>query len=109
MRNDMKINGIAGVLRELGFSPWHMGYLMLCEAIPRYRENRSQSITKELYPALARRFGNYSGCTAERTIRYAVAEAWNHGNRAVWESYFPGGTKPPSNLRFIATVADTIP
>lgn len=105
----MKNTEIALVLRALGFSPWHVGYRMLCEAIPRYRENRDQSITKELYPVVARHFGNRSGCTAERAIRYAVAEAWNHGNRAAWEGYFPGGTKPPSNLRFIATVADTLP
>ena len=102
----MRTGSVAGLLLELGFSPWHLGYRMLCQAIPRYREDRGQSITKELYPELGQRFGGCGGAGAERAIRYAVAQAWSRGRREVWEGYFPPGGKRPSNLHFIATVAE---
>ncbi len=94
------------MLRELGFSTRHTGYKALCVAIPKYAQNNTLSMTKELYPSLRKQFGYESPSAIERPIRYAISEAWEHGRANVWEQYFPGAEKAPSNSIFIATLAE---
>lgn len=94
------------MLHKLGFSVGHMGYKVLCIAIPSYAQNSIQSVTKELYPSLRKQFGYSQSQYVERPIRYAISEAWEHGNRDVWNQYFPRSAKAPSNLIFIATMAE---
>lgn len=92
------------ILRELQFPTHHCGYRQLCAAIPMYAENPEISMTKELYPQLARRFEH----DAESSIRRAILCAWENGSQEAWEKYFPGITKAPSNLVFISTIAEQI-
>lgn len=94
------------VLRELGIPVHRMGHRLLCEAIPRYAGSLGQMLGKELYPELAKALGfPNSGCV-ERNMRYAIVTAWKCRDTAVWERYFPRCGKAPSNLLFIATLAD---
>lgn len=101
-------NQLRCTLRQLGFSAHHSGYRLVAEAIALYRQNTAQSITKELYPALAKQFPAYSATNIERTIRYAINEAWEHGPREQWQQYFPHLTKAPANACFIATLAEEL-
>ena len=94
------------MLLELGFSPRHTGYRALCLAIPSYARNSSQSITKELYPSIKRQYGYDQTSAVERHIRYTISDAWEHGNPEEWKRYFPRNRKAPSNLVFIATMAE---
>ena len=94
------------MLRELGFSVRHTGYQALCIAIPHYANNKTQRITKDLYPTLKKQFGYRRTNAIERPIRYAISEAWEHGSADVWAQYFPRSEKAPSNLDFIATMAE---
>lgn len=96
------------MLHELGFSPRLSGYKALCLAIPNYAQNSSQSITKELYPYLRREFGYIRPAAVERTIRYAISEAWERGDPGAWGRYFPRCSKAPSNMVLIATLAEYI-
>lgn len=96
------------MLRELEFSPCHTGYKMLCIAIPSYAKNNTQSITKELYPSLSKQFGSFNFQAAERSIRYAIAEAWRHGDPEHWKRYFPKCAKAPSNMVFIAELSELL-
>lgn len=97
---------LRSLLRELGFSPCHMGYRLLTDALVLYRQDPGQSLTKSLYPALARQTRIYSATNIERSIRYAITEAWARGPRETWERFFPHLTKAPSNALFLATMAE---
>lgn len=94
------------MFQKLGFSLHHTGYKMLISAILLYIQDTSQSITKELYPALAKQSRSYSAASIERSMRYAISEAWAHGSQRAWQQYFPQQTKAPSNSLFIATMAE---
>lgn len=96
---------IPELLHTLQFSPKHDGYLYLQEAIAQKAQNPGQSITKELYPAVAA----VCGCTSvqvERCIRSAITAAWNACSHQLWMETFgqDGSTPPkrPTNSEFIA-------
>lgn len=92
------------IMLEIRFPVHHCGYRQLCEAIPMFVQNPEISMTKELYPRLAKQFKRDS----EASIRRAILYAWEHGNRVVWDKHFPNSEKAPSNLVFIATIAELI-
>ena len=87
------------------------GYAYLREAVLLMVENPMQSITKELYPGVARQFG----CTSsqvERSIRNAIQQAWEKRSDEVWSTVFQTdntGTIPrPSNAAFVSRLADRL-
>lgn len=93
------------ILHELSFPLYMSGYRRLCVALPYFAQDPEQSLAKELYPRIAEE----TGCTAlsvEASIRRVILAAWEHGDRAKWQKYFPGLTKAPSNHVFIGTIAD---
>lgn len=92
------------ILHEFRFPMHQSGYRQLCTAIPMYAENPEISMTKELYPHLSKQFGR----DVESSIRRAILFTWEHGNREAWEKYFPGHMKAPSNLVFIAAIAEQL-
>lgn len=96
------------MLHELGFPVHLIGYKQLCIAIPQYSMNDNQSLTKDLYPYMAKCFRYYSWRAVERAIRNVIQVAWENRNPAVWEDYFPGLRKAPSNKQFIATIAERL-
>ena len=93
------------MLRDLGIAANLGSHQMLCLAIPRFSEDIHQGLTKELYPYLAEQCGGTNPEAVERSIRYAISEGWKNRNPAIWELYFPGFTRAPSNKQFIATLA----
>lgn len=96
------------MLLELGIPVHRVGYKLLCEAVPQYAADDWQTATKDLYPSLAKRFGLTNGNAAERPIRCAIAAAWENRDPAVWAQYFPRQEKVPSNMVFIATLAERL-
>ena len=95
-------------LQELGIPIHRHGYKQLCIAIPYYLENSTRSITKELYPYVAKQFGCIDYRSVERSIRYAIRFAWSHRTCDAWEHLFSQSEKAPSNTLFIATIAERI-
>lgn len=100
---------ISETLLSLGIQPKLDGYRYLLEAIPLMAEDPRQSVTKELYPAVAKLCRCESG-NVERSIRNAIHSAWKRRDDRVWRRYFPpdaGGTVPrPSNAMFISCLAN---
>ena len=96
------------MLRELGIPVHRIGYKILCEAIPRYAANDRQMFLKELYPALAKSLGLPNTAAVERPIRCVITAAWAERDAEVWARYFPRREKAPSNMIFIATLADRL-
>ena len=101
----------SNLLLTLGVPTKLRGYAYLREAVLLMAENPSQSLTKVLYPEIARR----CGCAAmhvERGIRSAVAAAWSTRDESIWRLYFQpdaSGTIPrPTNAAFISRLADSI-
>ena len=69
------------------------------------------SVTKELYPTVAKKFGTTSS-RVERAIRHAIEVAWDRGDVDILNSYF-GYTVhntrgKPTNSEFIALIADKL-
>lgn len=81
------------------------GYRQLCVAIPIFAKDITQTMCNELYPAVAKAIGYYDWRSIEFSIRRAIVAAWERRDPDVWEEYFPGFTKVPTNKQFIATLA----
>lgn len=94
------------MLHELGVPVHRVGYPQLCVGIPRFAENKTQSLTKDLYPYIADHFGHFDWRSTEHAMRLAILHAWDHGDPAAWAKYFPGLQKAPSNKLFISTLAE---
>ena len=69
------------------------------------------SITKTLYPTLAKKF-NTTSSRVERAIRHAIEVAWNRGQIEMHDKIFGytvnSNKGKPTNSEFIVTVADKL-
>lgn len=101
------LSALKWILIELRFPASSKGYRCMLIAIPLYRSDRDQSLTKEIYPAAAKQLGYRSWKRVEKQIRDAITAAWNRRDSDAWERYFPGGEKP-SNGEFIATISEIL-
>ena len=102
---------VTNLLLAMGFATNNKGYLYLREAIPIYAEDPQQAITKELYPAVAKRCGGGVE-QVERAMRTAIQRAWIRRDEQIWKMYFtplPDGTvRKPSNSEFISRIAELL-
>ncbi len=93
----------------LGFPAHINGYRMLCLAIALYHSDPLQTLSKEIYPAIAQLLGNiYEIPAIEHNIRHAIDIAWHHRDSTLWKDYFPKN-KLPSNKQLIAAIARKLP
>lgn len=107
---------ISNTLLMLGFPTRLKGYGYLREAILRMAEDPGQSITKELYPAVAAvcrtENSKIDRTHVERSIRSAIGVAWKKRDPHLWSMYFPhigdGSSRCPSNGEFISRLADEL-
>lgn len=102
---------VSNLLLSLGIPTKLRGYGYLREAILLYAADSGQSVTKELYPAVAS-LCESTASHVERSIRSAVHSAWSHRDDQIWKLYFyPGadGCIPrPTNASFISRLADSL-
>lgn len=104
---------ITNVIHEVGVPAHIKGYQYLREAITLAVNNIEiiNSITKQLYPELARRFKT-TPSRVERAIRHAIEVAWGRGKADITNSMFGNtvsATKgKPTNSEFIAMIADKL-
>ena len=99
---------ICTMLRQLNFAVHRTGYKHLISAILRYEQEDSQSLSKEIYPYVARTFGYSDWRAVEHSIRTSISHAWKIRNPIVWNYYFPGLRRAPTNKHFIATLAEML-
>ena len=104
---------ITKIMLEVGVPAHLKGYHYLREAILLSINNPDiiNSITKELYPTVAKKFKTTSS-RVERAIRHGIEVAWDRGNVDVLNSYFGYtihiGRGKPTNSEFIAMIADKL-
>ena len=104
---------VTEVIHQIGVPAHIKGYHYLREAIILSIENTEMinSVTKLLYPTVAKRF-NTTSSRVERAIRHGIEVAWDRGDIDVLNSYF-GFTVhtsrgKPTNSEFIAMIADNL-
>ncbi|MDV2885539.1 sporulation transcription factor Spo0A [Alkalihalophilus pseudofirmus] len=114
--NDRSFNldaSITNIIHEIGVPAHIKGYMYLREAITMVYNDIELlgSITKVLYPDIAKKF-NTTSSRVERAIRHAIEVAWSRGNIDSISSLFGytvSHTKAkPTNSEFIAMVADKL-
>lgn len=102
---------ILSLLHALHFSVKHDGYTYLQEAIVKMAQNPGQSITKELYPAVAA-ICSCSAGQVERSIRTAIAAAWKATDPQQWIRIFDLDPrtvpKRPTNSEFIVSSLEVL-
>ena len=110
--NDIETE-ITELLHTLAVPAHIKGYQYLREAISLTLRDMEliNSVTKELYPMVAKRFGT-TPSRAERAIRHAIEVAWDRGDVDVLSGFFGYTIRSdrgkPTNSEFIALVADRL-
>ena len=104
---------VTDIIHQIGVPAHIKGYHYLREAIMLSVNNPEiiNSITKQLYPTVAKKFQTTSS-RVERAIRHGIEVAWDRGNVDVLNSYFGYtihvGRGKPTNSEFIAMIADKL-
>ena len=98
--NEQKLDDI---LLELGHDDFNAGTALLRKSVRAYEPG--MSITKELYPGIARSVGS-SAARVERNIRHSIEKAWQRCPHEVQIKYFGSSINPetgkPTNGEYIA-------
>lgn len=104
---------VTDMIHEIGVPAHIKGYQYLREAITMSVEDPAMisSITKILYPTIAKRFQT-TPSRVERAIRHAIEVAWSRGRMETLDAMFgytiDTGKGKPTNSEFIALIADRI-
>lgn len=104
---------VTDMIHEIGVPAHIKGYQYLREAIMMTVEDQGMisSITKILYPTIAKRFQT-TPSRVERAIRHAIEVAWSRGKMETLDALFgytiDTGKGKPTNSEFIALIADRI-
>ncbi len=102
---------LSNIFISVGIPAHIKGYQFLREAIKMAIETPDiiNSITKKLYPSIAKKFDT-SSSKVERAIRHAIEVAWNRGKIENINNLFGikvySDNEKPTNGEFIALVAD---
>lgn len=104
---------VTDVILHIGIPAHIKGYHYIREAIilSVNDTNMINSVTKLLYPTIAKRFDTTSS-RVERAIRHAIEIAWDRGDVDTLNAYFGytinTGRGKPTNSEFIAMIADKL-
>ena len=98
---------VTGLLLDLNISTKHNGFSYLREAVLLMAKDPSQSVTKVLYPEVARLCDCHKE-NVERSIRTALDKAWEKRDPEIWQKYFPHAHQRPSNAVFISRLAEAL-
>lgn len=104
---------VTDIILQIGVPAHIKGYHYLREAIMLSVKDSEMinSVTKLLYPTVAKRFDTTSS-RVERAIRHAIEVAWDRGDIDTLNSYFGytinGVRGKPTNSEFIAMISDKL-
>lgn len=104
---------VTAMIHEIGVPAHIKGYQYLREAIMMSVRDAGMisSITKILYPTIAKRFQT-TPSRVERAIRHAIEVAWSRGRTETLDALFgytiDTSKGKPTNSEFIALIADRI-
>lgn len=94
-------------LRILGVRSKLTGYVCIQAAVQQLLRDPEQSLTKEVYPAVAAICGG-TPARVEKAIRSTILDSWKRREDEIWKVFFPpdhnGKLLCPSNGDFLSTV-----
>ena len=109
---DLETN-VTNIIHEVGVPAHIKGYQYLRESIMMVIHDNDviNSITKELYPSVAKKH-NTTSSRVERAIRHAIEVAWDRGDtdtlNAIFGFTINNGKGKPTNSEFIAMISDKL-
>lgn len=104
---------ITNIIHQIGIPAHIKGYQYIRYSIMLAVKDEKiiESITKELYPAVAKKH-NTTTSRVERAIRHAIEVAWDRGDIETLNDYFgftvQSSKGKPTNSEFIAMISDKI-
>lgn len=104
---------ITAIMLDIGVPAHLKGYHYLRDAILLSGRDMEvvSSVTKLLYPAIAKRFKT-TDQKVERAIRNAIEVSWSRGNAETFKKMFGysvlSGKSRPTNSEYIARIADKV-
>lgn len=104
---------VTDIIHEIGVPAHIKGYQYLRSAIIMAVDDMDilNSITKQLYPAIAQQYGT-TASRVERAIRHAIEVAWSRGRIETINELFgytvSADKGKPTNSEFVALIADKI-
>ncbi len=110
---DIIENKVTKIIHKVGVPAHIKGYQYLRRAIIKAIIDKDiiNSVTKELYPQVAKDFDTTSP-RVERAIRHAIEVAWNRGDEDTIQSIFgytiQSNKGKPTNSEFIAMISDKL-
>ena len=114
LMEDVKLEQyITRIMLDIGVPAHLKGYHYLRDAIMLSGKDMEavSSVTKLLYPAVAKRFKT-TDQKVERAIRNAIEVSWERGNEDTFEDLFGysnnTGKNRPTNSEYIARIADKV-
>jgi len=114
LMEDVKLEQyITRIMLDIGVPAHLKGYHYLRDAIMLSGKDMEavSSVTKLLYPAVAKRFKT-TDQKVERAIRNAIEVSWERGNEDTFEDLFgysnTTGKNRPTNSEYIARIADKV-
>ena len=111
-QNELEVT-VSEIMHQIGVPAHIKGYQYLREAIILSINdvNMMNSVTKLLYPTVAKTF-NTTSSRVERAIRHAIEVAWDRGDVDVLSAYFGYTIQltrgKPTNSEFIAMISDKL-
>ena len=104
-----EMDATENILQVLGVRTRLAGYACIQEAVNMLRKDPKQSLTKEIYPAVAAVCGG-TATRVEKAIRSAIIDTWKRREGELWRMFFPpdqnGESRCPSNGDFLAVIVD---
>lgn len=100
-------------LLELGICTKGVGFEYLKHAILLHNEDPTRTMTKHIYPEIAKRVGapgRYG--LIERSMDRQICRSWQKRDNRIWRRYFPAGedgqVPRPTNGEFVSTMAQVL-
>ena len=105
---------VTRIIHQIGVPAHIKGYQYLRTAILMTISDNDviNSVTKVLYPSVAKKYQTTTTSRVERAIRHAIEVAWDRGDVDTLNSYFgytiQNSRGKPTNSEFIAMIADNM-
>lgn len=104
---DPLTTSVRNLLLDMGFRTNLCGYRYLVSALCVLITQPEQSLTKELYPCVAKEHKG-SWQQIEHGIRLSISDAWECRSPDIWKRYFPEEKGKPTNSVFLTRIAQLL-
>ena len=99
-------------LLALNFDTHLEGFRLICSAVPMLMKDPGQTLSKHIYPAVAKQHELTDQRAVEHSIRNSIEKAWRRRDESVWLRFFPADASRhitcPSNRKVLTTLAEWI-